>query len=172
MLTAASGQENIAPTTAHVWLDTFGGSQGAVVYPQYGWSVATAAGNFSGFGFVEVAPREQLFTNHLVIYTPSSLKWLSVHTETRGVPRAGLSFFQVGPRVNFTEAIPKLNKPLNRLFFVALPSLAGIRTNNLLLAGATNRYAITESVQVSVEGYRRFFGSPQEFVKTVKCLGF
>ena len=151
-LVAASGQ-----VTGHVWLDTFGGSQGAVVYPQYAWGVTTPAGSFNGFGFLEVAPHEPLFTNHLVVFTPKTMPWFSVHTETGGLPDKGLGFHQIGPRVNIQEAIPNLKGPFDHLFVVALPRFIGVQPNSLLVSGGTNRFAVTKSMQGSVEGFRRFF---------------
>lgn len=158
--------QNVAPpATFHVWSDFFGGNQGAVVYPQYAWSVNTSAGNFSGFGFVEVAPREPFFTNNLVVYTPPQVAWFSVHTETGGVPFKGLSFFQIGPRINVTEVVPKLKKPMHHLFVAALPRFEGIRPNNLLVAGATNRFKLTNSIDWSIEGYRRFFPNHHDYAE-------
>jgi hypothetical protein len=107
----------------HAWIDAFGGSQGAVVYPQYVWTIVTPVGAFNGFGLAEVIPHEEFFTNHLMSFTPSSFKGF---LSTR-LPRAGLSFFQLGPRVNFTEAVPKLKKPMNQLYLAALPRFEGIR---------------------------------------------
>jgi hypothetical protein len=62
-----------------------------------------------------------MFTNHLVVYSPPKLSWFSVHTETGGYPTHDLGFFQVGPRINFTEAVPQLKKPLHHLFVTVLP---------------------------------------------------
>ena len=138
-----------------IWLDVFGGQRGIVAYPQYSWEMGTPIGNVGGYGFIEVAPHEPLFTNHLVVYTP--VKQFSVHTETGGLPRAGLSFFQVGPRLNVHETVPVLKKPLRRLLVAVLPHLSGIRPNNMLIAAATNRVKISEGVEMSAEGYRRFF---------------
>lgn len=148
----------MAQTTGSVWLDTFGGPQGAVVYPQYGWSLKTSVGNLSGYGFIEVAPREPLFTNHLVVYTPTKLPQFSVHTETGGMPGKSLGFFQVAPRWNIHETIPGLKKPMHHIFVAVLPRLFGIRPNNLLVSAATNRFKVAHGIQASVEGYRRFFG--------------
>lgn len=143
--------------TLRVWSDFFGGNQGVVIYPQYAWGVTTPIGNFSGFGFVEVAPHEPFFTNHLAVFTPKAANWFSVHTETGGLPNAGLRFFQIGPRINATAVVPKLKKPMHHLFVAVLPRFEGIRPNNILVAGATNRFAITKGLQGSVEGYQRFF---------------
>ncbi|MES2213662.1 MAG: hypothetical protein V4473_02375 [Patescibacteria group bacterium] len=141
----------------HAWVDTFGGSQGAVLYPQYGWSLKTSVGSLNGFGFMEVAPHEPLFTNHLVVFTPGKQSVFSVQTETGAVPNLTLGFHQIGPRVNIHALVPKLKKPLHHLFVTALPRFIGIRPNNLLLAGASNRFTVAKNVQASVEGYRRFF---------------
>ena len=138
----------------HAWIDTFGTNGGAVLYPQYGWSAKTKIGGFSGYGFVEVAPHEKLFTNHLVIYTPS-IRQFSVHSETGGIPRRSLGFFQIGPRINLHEVFPRLKKPLGYLFVTALPRFIGIRPNNLLVAAGTNKFRIA-GTQWSAEGYRRF----------------
>jgi hypothetical protein len=155
---------------AHVWADVFGGKDGVVLYPQYGWSAETRIGKWNGFGFVETAPHEPHFTNHLVIFTPGKQKAFSVHTETGGriadfepvpgktIPPAG--FFQVGPRLNLHEAMPRVKKGMSYLFVAALPEFKGIRTNNFLMAGSTNKFPITESIGLSVEGYRRFFEGP------------
>lgn len=154
----AQTNNNPSRATGSMWLDVFGGPQGAVVYPQYGWSLKAGLGNLNGYGFVEVAPHEPLFTNHLVIYTPTKLPQFSVHTETGGIPRKSLGFFQVAPRLNIHETIPALKRPLHHLFVAALPRFIGIRPNNLLISAGTNRFGIAPGVQASIEGYRRFFG--------------
>ena len=149
--------EEPSNVTFHVWTDLFGGSQGAVVYPQYAWDAKTPIGDFGGYGFVEVAPHEPLFTNHLVIYTPNQTPWFSIHTETGGIPNKGLNFFQIGPRLNVTKILPSLKKPMHHLFVTALPRFEGIRHNNVLVAGATNQMTIMRGLKLSVEGYRRSF---------------
>ena len=68
---SASAQESPRAASLHVWSDEFGGKDGAVIYPQYGWSLKVPGGRATGYGFGEVAPYEKLFTNHLVILTPS-----------------------------------------------------------------------------------------------------
>ena len=153
----AQTNDNPPPATGSVWLDLFAGPDGIVIYPQYGWSLKTDVGDFSGYGFVEVAPKEPFFTNHLVIYTPKKMPQFSVHTETGGIPLKSLGFVQVGPRLNVHETVPVLKKPLSYLFVTALPHLVGIRPDNLLIAGATNRFKVA-GIKMSVEGYRRFFG--------------
>jgi hypothetical protein len=140
-------------------MDMFGGPRGPVVYPQYSWKIATAAGTCSGFGFAEVAPREPFFTNHLAACSLSKAPWFSVHAEIGGQPNASprLGFFQVGPRLNVHEVIPGLKKPLHHLIVAALPRFIGIRPNNLLLAGATNKFQVTRGLDMSIEGFRRIF---------------
>jgi hypothetical protein len=154
----AQTNNNPLQATGSVWMDLFGGPQGTVIYPQYVWSLKTSVGNLGGYGFVEVAPHELFFTNHLVVYTPTRIPQFSVHTETGGIPGKSLGFFQVAPRLNIHETIPILKRPLHHLFVAALPRFIGIRPNNLLIAGATNRFKIVPGVLASVEGYRRFFG--------------
>ena len=141
----------------HLFSDQFGGADGAVFYPQYAWHVKVPTGTASGYGFGEVAPYEEFFTNHLVILTPDKAPWFSVHAEIGGKPNLGLSFVQIGPRINLTSAIPWLARPMDHAFFTALPRWEGIRPNNALLAGATNRFKVTNNLQASIEGYRRFF---------------
>jgi hypothetical protein len=153
---AANGTNNI-DASGHLWLDAFGGAGGAVVYPQFAWKVGTKVGTFSGFSFLEAAPHEQLFTNNLVTFSPEAAKWFSVHTELGGAPRAGTSFYQIGPRVNITEAVPELKKPLDHLFVAVLPRFEGVRPNNMLIAGGTNPFPITKGIDATVEGYRRIF---------------
>ena len=144
-----------------VWLDIFGGPSGAVIYPQYAWKAKTFIGTFNGYGFVEVAPHEPFFTNHLVVYTLPVARWFSLQTETGGKPNAAprVGFFQLGPRVNIHEVFPGLKKLLDHLFAAVLPRFVGIRANNLLLAGGTNKFRVARGLEVSVEGYRRFFAS-------------
>jgi hypothetical protein len=142
--------------TFHVWSDQFATPQGVMLYPQYGWGLKTGGGNVNGFGFIEVTSHEQAFTNNLVWYTPSKVPWFSVHTETGGFPFHDAGFFQVGPRINVTKAIPQLNKPIANLFVAVLPRFIGIRPNNILVGGATNAVKI-KGVSVWGEGYRRFF---------------
>jgi hypothetical protein len=148
--------QEVARTSLHIWTDQFGSSGGVVIYPQYSWSVKVPTGCIGGYGFVETAPHEELFTNNLAIYTPAHAPWYSVHTETGGNPNAGTSFFQLGPRVNVVNSIPWLKRPMDHLFFAALPRFKGVRPNNLLIAGATNSFAVTKTLQGSVEGYNRF----------------
>lgn len=140
----------------HAWTEGFATPRGAILYPQYAWGVKTSGGNINGFGFVESTPNERMFSNHLVWYTPPKVNWFSVHTETGGFPAHNLGFFQVGPRINVTEAVPKLKKPLARLFVTALPRFVGISPNNILVGGATNSVKI-KGISVWGEGYRRFF---------------
>jgi hypothetical protein len=152
-----NAQESTPKASLHVWNDTFASTSGAVVYPQYGWQLKVPTGTFSGYGLGSAVPHQEFFTNHLVIYTPQVAPWFSVHTETGGNPNAGAHFFQIGPRINVTSAIPKLKKPLDHLFITALPRFEGVRPNNLLVAGGTNNFKVTKTVSVSIEGYRRFF---------------
>jgi len=142
-----------------VYLDTFGGADGVVFYPQYGWSLRTKAGNLSGYGFIEVAPKEPTFTNHLVIYTSPKAPMVSVHTETGGIPHLKKGFFQVGPRFNATAAAPKALRSMQYLFVTYLPHVSGIRPNNLLIAGGTKQFQVRPGLKVSAEGYRRVFGN-------------
>jgi hypothetical protein len=151
---ALSAQESNAQM--HLWVDSFGTNHGAVLYPQYSWSVKTSAGNLSGFGFVEVAPHEPFFTNHLVVFTPEPMAWFSIHTETGGLPRKDLGFFQISPRFNLHEVFPKVKKPMAFVFVTALPRFIGIRPNNLLVAAGTNQFYIGK-IPFSTNGYRRFF---------------
>jgi hypothetical protein len=155
-LVVAAGENPKA--TLHTWTDTFGLSQGVILYPQYAWSVKTSTVAVNGFGFVESAPHERLFTNNLVWFTPTQAKWFSVHTETGGFPAHNLGFYQIGARVNTTEMIPRLKKPLARLFVAALPRFIGIRPNNILVAGATNPVKIKRA-EIWTEAYYRFFPS-------------
>src|SRR3989344_1115890 len=156
--------QNASTVSGSVWFDTFAGKNGVVLYPQYAWGVKTRTGDFDGYGFIESAPREPLFTNNLVVFTPAKFRMFSVQTETGGLPRGvkgapeAKGFFQVGPRLNVHEAVPKLKGTMHYLFVTALPSFRGIRPNNLLIAGATNRVSIANDVELSVEGYRRIFG--------------
>ncbi|MEI6660133.1 MAG: hypothetical protein WCK91_01780 [bacterium] len=158
ILLACSGlsAQNTPKGEVHAWIDTFGGSQGAVLYPQYGWSLQTGAGKFSGFGFVEVAPHEPLFTNHLVVFTPGKQAVFAVQTETGGLPDKSLGFHQIGPRINLNQVTPKL-KGFDHLFIAALPRFIGIRPNNLLVSGGTNQFTVAKDLKMSIEGYRRFF---------------
>ena len=151
----ATAQNNPRVISGNVWLDAFGGPQGGVFYPQYSWGAKTPIGNLNGYGFVEVAPHEPFFTNHLVIYSP--IPPFSVQTETGGIPRKHLGLFQIGPRINIHEVVPALKKPLHHLLVTALPRFRGIRPNNLLLSGATNQFKVATGFEVSVEAYRRFF---------------
>jgi hypothetical protein len=150
----------------HVWVDAFAGTEGLVLYPQYGWKIETGAGKFNGYGFLERAPKEPLFTNHLFIFTPGKQRVLSVRTETGGrvaefepvpdkiVPAAG--FFQIGPQLNFHEAVPAMKKSGISLVATWLPQLAGIRSENYLVAGG---FSIRRNQEwgIFVDGYRRFF---------------
>lgn len=155
--TGMDAQESNPKAALHVFADGFCGNEGCVAYPQYAWMAKTPVGTTSGYGFVEAAPHEPFFVNNLVIITPTAAPWFSVHSEIGGKPNLGLSFVQVGPRVNVTKAIPKLGKPMDHLFVTVLPRFEGIRPNNLLLAGATNPLKVTKDLSVSIEGYRRFF---------------
>ena len=156
--TGMDAQESNPKAALHVFADGFCGHGGCVAYPQYAWmEKIPSAGTISGYGFAEAAPHEPFFVNNLIILTPAAAPWFSVHSEIGAKPNLGLSFVQVGPRVNLTKAIPKLGKPMDHLFITVLPRFEGIRPNNILLAGATNRFKIAEDLSASVEGYRRFF---------------
>ena len=156
LATGLYAQETAPKASLHVWSDEFAGPDGPVAYPQYGWRLKVPTGTLSGYGLASVVPHEKFFTNHLVVYTPSIAPWFSVHTETGGNPIAGGHFHQIGPRVNIANVVPKL-KSMDHLFVAVLPRFIGVRPNNILLSGATNPFKVTKSVQMSVEGYRRFF---------------
>jgi hypothetical protein len=141
----------------HLFGDQFMGIQGPVVYPQYAWNIGLPIASVGGYGYLEAAPHQPFFTNNLVVFTPNAATWFSVHTETGGMPNEGLKFFQIGPRINMTCAIPKVKRPMEHLFVAVLPRFEGVRPNNILLAGATNRFKITGFLLGSVEGYRRFY---------------
>jgi hypothetical protein len=144
--------------SVHVWLDAFYGQKGAVIYPQYGWSlVPKSFGKIEGSGFVERASPEPLLTNHQVVFTPGKKQSLfSVHAEVGALPHKGLGFFQVGPRVNLHEVSPRIKKKTEYLFVAFLPKLAGIRQNNILVSGETKRLKISKGLDFSAEVYRRF----------------
>src|SRR4029077_16278375 len=85
-MTSGLNAQEPPKATLHVWSDFFGGNQGVVLYPQYAWGIKTSFGNCNGYCFIEVAPHEPLFTNHLAVFTPKAVPWFSVHTETGGLP--------------------------------------------------------------------------------------
>lgn len=147
----------------HLFSDEFAGADGAVFYPQYAWILKVPIGMASGYGSGEVAPYEDFFTNHLVIYTPSFATWFSVHTETGGYPNKGMHFFQIGPRINVPNAIPAIKKPIDHLFVTALPRFIGVRPNNILVAGATNQFKLGRNAQWWIEAYCRFFPQGQHY---------
>lgn len=141
----------------HLYSDQFGGSDGAVFYPQYAWNVKIPTGRMSGYGFGEVAPYEPFFTNHLIIYTPNFASWFSVHTEVGGAPNKGTHFVQIGPRINPIAIAPQLKKPMAFMFVTALPRFEGVRPNNLLVAGGTNTFVLNKNLGWHIESYIRIF---------------
>ena len=146
--------------SGNAWLDLFGGPNGTVVYPQYAWKVPTSIGTMSGYGFLEVAPYEKLFQNNLVVFTPKPMAWFSVHAEIGDLPAHWKGFVQVGPRVNLHNAVPKLAKVLPSLWVAYLPELRGIRTTNLVAAGATRQFPIIgQKFTAHLEGFDRIFGT-------------
>lgn len=157
---AASGQTTPDPrATGNVWLDVFAGPAGAVVYPQYGWAMNTTAGKFAGYGFVEVAPHEKLFSNNLVNFTPAGAKWFTIHGELGGLPAHKRGFAQLGPRFNFVAAAPETKKVLAFAFAVYLPELTGIRTRNVLIAAESQKFSLTPhgKIKGSLEFFDRIF---------------
>ena len=143
-------------TAFHAWVDGFGVHHGAILSPQYSWGVETPGGSFSGYGFVESIPEERIFTDNWMVYTPSKAKWFSVHTEAGGFFAHDLGFFQIGPRVNFTEVLPSLRKPFGHLFVAVLPGVVGVRPNNILVSGETNPVKIKHA-ELWAEVHSRFF---------------
>ena len=141
-----------------VWVDLFLGPDGDVIYPQYAFAVDTRVGNATGYGFLERAPGEPLFTNHVNTFVPSLLaSKLAVRTEIGGATAQSVYFFQVGPQVQLHEVVLPLKKVMGYLILSYLPNLAGRRPSNTIFAGGTRHFKITDSVEVSFEGYRRFF---------------
>lgn len=126
------------------------------MYPQYSWKFVSPV-IVTGYGFVERAPGEPLFTNHVNTATVSAFPYVSVRTETGGAPVLGNYFFQVGPQVNLHEVVRPLKKELAYLIVAQLPKLAGGRPPNTLIAGGTREFKITDGLGISAEGYRRFF---------------
>jgi hypothetical protein len=127
MSCGAWAQEGHATASANVWLDTFGTSQGAVIYPQYSWTIHVPNMKVSGYGYVESAPGEALFTNNLVVFTAPKVPWFSVHTEVGGALNQSATFVQIGPRFNATDGIPRLRGVFEHLFAAVLPRFEGVR---------------------------------------------
>lgn len=155
----ASGQVDQKPT-GNVWLDTFIGPNGAVIYPQYTWAIPTSVGTFGGYGFIETAPYEEVFQNNLVNFTPSAAKWFTAHGEIGDVTAHDKGFIQLGPRINFQKVVPKLDKVMPNLFVAYLPAMVGIRTNNVLVAGASRQFPIIGNhLTAHVEFFNRTFAT-------------
>ncbi len=155
---AASAQTSDHKATGSVWLETFAGPDGAVIYPQYAWTIPTAAGKFGGYGFVQSAPHERVFNNNLVNFTPKAAQWFTAHGEIGDVMFHRKGFVQLGPRANIQKMIPKLDKILPNLFIAYLPAFAGIRTNNVLVAGATLQFpVVSKHFGVHLEAFNRTF---------------
>ncbi len=147
-------------TTGKVFADLFVGPDGDVIYPQYTFEVKTGAGNITGYGFLERAPGEPLFTNHVNTFAPKGItSVLRVRTETGGAPGNSFYFFQVGPQVQLHEAVPVLKKAMGYVVLGYLPSLAGPRPSNTILAGGTRTFRPSGGLEISAEGFRRFFGN-------------
>ena len=141
-----------------IWADLFVGPDGDVIYPQYVWNAATKVGIFTGYGFVERAPKEPLFTNHVNTFTLGFLPVFSVRSEIGGALAREKYFFQVGPQVNIHEVLPFAKKAMQYFVVSQLPGLVGeIRPPNTLIAGATRRFRPIDGVEFFGEGYRRFF---------------
>ena len=150
------------------WFDLFAGRGGTVIYPQYNLRVETRRLVLTGYGFWERAPQEPDFTNHVNTVTWSRVPQFSLRTETGGrvrefwvrtdrgdfFPIPPAAFFQIGPQVNLHKVFPLPG--VDYLVASYLPALAGIRTNNTLLAGGTKPLQLGP-VSVTLEGYRRFF---------------
>ncbi len=157
---AAHAQQGDPQATGNVWLDIGGGRAGALVYPQYKYSLPIEGGVIAGYGFCETAPYEEVFCNNLILVTGTDLPWLTTQMETGGLPAHAKGFFQVGPRVNLQELVPKLKRFTPNLFVAYMPKLAGIRTNNFLIAGATNQLPIIGTLLTShVEAFNRTFST-------------
>lgn len=153
---ASAQSSSQLPISGSTWVEVFVGPDGTVLYPQYAWATDGLLGNLSGYGFVEEAPREPFFTNHLVVYCPPKSP-LCAHTETGGAPGRDTFHIQAGPRINVHTLVPALRKTLTHLFVTQLPGFVGGRPPNTLLAGGTKKFRVAPKLTASIEGYRRFF---------------
>jgi hypothetical protein len=160
MTFVASAQSGDPKATGSVWLDAFGGPKGAVIYPQYTWSIPTSIGSFGGYGFLESAPHELLFSNNLIGFTPAVTPWFTVHSEVGGLPGKQLGFVQLGPRVNFHKAIPGVHKAMAFAWAAYCPELVGIRTKNVVVAGASQAFpVIGRRLTAHIEAFDRIFAN-------------
>ena len=157
---AANAQQSDQKATGNAWLDVFAGKNGAVIYPQYTWSAPTPFGNCGGYGFVESAPGELLFNNNLVNCTPSVTPWFTIHAEIGDVTAHQKGFVQLGPQVNLNKVIPGTSKAVTMLWASYLPAMAGIRTNNFVIAGASRQFPVVgQRFTAHVEAFDRIFGT-------------
>lgn len=160
VVVAANAQTGDQKATGTVWLDLAAGNNGGVIYPQYAWAAPVSGGTFSGYGFLESAPYERLFMNNLVTFTPTDASWFTAHGEIGGLPGHAKGLVQLGPRVNLQKIIPKLNKAASYVFVAYLPALAGIRTNNVLVAGESRQFPIVgQRFTAHIEAFDRIFAN-------------
>ncbi|MEI6660017.1 MAG: hypothetical protein WCK91_01175 [bacterium] len=158
MCSGIFAQSTPSKGSVHMWVDAFAGNQGEVVYPQYQWSLDTKIGGLSGsgYGFIEMHPHETLLVEHAFAFAPGKQRVFSVQMESDSYPSLGQVSYQVGPRLNIDQAIPGLDKLVEGLFVAVLPRLVGGSPDNVLVSGATNPLKL-KGVELSVEGYRRFY---------------
>ncbi len=166
---AAQTAKKAAPApvcSAPVWLDAFAGTAGVNIYPQYSFKLEESDVRLTGYGFLELTPKEPNFTNHVNTLAWLKVPQLSVRTETGGrvrewnapdpaggpVPPGG--FFQIGPQVNLHQMVPLPG--VDHLVVSYLPALAGIRPDNWLVAAGTKKLRIAPGLAVTAEGYHRF----------------
>ena len=160
LLAAVTASAQTTGVSGSVWADLFIGPDGDVVYPQYSFKAKTGIGTLTGYGFLERAPHEPLFTNHVNTFTFPFLPILSVRTEVGGaltdVEGSGTGhFFQAGLQANAHQIVPPLTRVMDYLVVTQLPGMTGIRPPNTLIAGATRHFPLKD-ISVFAEGYRRF----------------
>lgn len=172
----AQEQTSSVSLSGNAWVDAFWSTEGGVGYPQYSFHLNHEDITVTGYGFVEWAPHEPDFTNHVNTFTSPAFPWLSIRTETggalRSVENSGTGgFFQIALQANLTAIAPPLRKAMQYLLVAQLPELYGIRPPNTLIAGATRRFTLKQ-LAISAEGYHRFLpGSRTDYAEYWLLLG-
>jgi hypothetical protein len=109
-------------------------------------------------GFLEWAPYEDLFTNHIVKVTANDFPFLSLRVENGCNLEAHHCFVHPGMQLNIHEVVPPLKKALNYLIvaqFAKTPM--GLRPPNTLVSGGIRPFTVIKGAPFTFEAWRRFF---------------
>lgn len=156
-----------------VWLETYGRSNGATIYPQYNWNAKSSLGAAWGYGFLESTPHERLFANNLIVACPGKLP-ICFHAEIGGAPGIPAAFFQLGGQLDVVRLAPKIGGVVNHAFVAQLPKLAGPRPPSTLFSFGLKKFHVPCLGKTELHPetfYRAFPGGRPDYGETWLMFG-